>query len=80
MTNRVIPYDKKKVERLAHIDEIYRTTRGWTVQLMNLYEERKRLRIDVSRMEKPDGGHSANYVKRPKNPYRRSNMGSPKVW
>lgn len=46
-------YDQAKVDRLKYIDEIYANTTGWTVQLFNLYEERKRLRLSVSRMRKP---------------------------
>lgn len=49
-------YDPKIINRLQHIDNIYNSTIGWTIQLMNLYEERKKLRLLVSRMEIPTDG------------------------
>lgn len=58
-------YDRWKIDRLAHIDEIFANTMGWTVQLMNLYEERKRLRLAVSRMDKPDGRDNSTSKQRP---------------
>lgn len=56
MQNRTIKYNQAKVDRLAHIEEIFNKTMGWTKQLFNLYEERKALKIDVSRMRKPTNG------------------------
>lgn len=51
---RQIPYNQKQVDRLKHIEEIFEGTKGWTRQLMFLYEERKQLRINVSRMKKDE--------------------------
>lgn len=53
-------FDQSKIDRLAHIDSIYDRTVSWSIQLMNLYEERKRLRLIVSRMEKPNDKISSN--------------------
>lgn len=46
-------FDQKKIDRLAHINEIFNRTIGWSHQCMVLYEERKRLQLIISRMTKP---------------------------
>lgn len=76
---RTVKYNQSKVDRLAYIDQIYATTNGWTVQLMNLYEERKRLRLEVSRMVKPDGGNNPNQQQGSQNQNRRGHLGTAKV-
>lgn len=46
-----VKYNQDKVDRLAHIEAIFDKTMGWTRQLFNLYEERKELKLLVSRMK-----------------------------
>jgi len=45
-----VKFDQDKIDRLAHIEEIYQNTNGWTKQLFNLYEERKQLQMLCKRM------------------------------
>lgn len=76
MRKRTERYNQAKIDRLNHIDEIFNNTMGWTIQLMNLYEERKRLRLSVSRMEPQDIGRDIDRsFKRAKVPYRGRRMG-----
>lgn len=43
-------YSLKLVHRLQQIDAIYDSVIGWTKELANLYQERKILRLETSRM------------------------------
>lgn len=39
---------QEKIDRLAHIEEIFNNTMGWSRQLFNLYEERQKLKKDIA--------------------------------
>lgn len=70
----------QKQSRLDHIEEIFNNTMGWTRQLYNLYEERKALRLELSRYKGETNDRNQHRDKRSTSQSNsRNNLGNAKV-
>lgn len=72
---------QEKRQRLNHIEEIWNNTMGWSKQLFNLYEERKRLKRDIAYYEGKKNGNRARTSRRnEEKPQQRHPVGPTKMW